>query len=71
MRYKIDVLKDSPLMLDEERKLIQIFIFTLPCGTSKGFTKALTACSALKVLHIQLKIGIKKRKNSAPYFCFA
>ena len=50
-------------MLDEERKLIQIFIFTLPCGTSKGFTKTLMACSALKVLHIQLKIKSQEREK--------
>ena len=27
-------------MPDEEKKLTQIFIFTLLCGTSKGFMKA-------------------------------
>ena len=30
----------------EEKKLSQIFIFTLPCGVSKGFMKALKAFEA-------------------------
>ena len=31
------------LILDEEKKLSYIFIFTLLCGASKGFMKALKA----------------------------
>ena len=30
-------------ILDEEKKLTKIFIFTLLCGASKGFMKAFTA----------------------------
>ena len=30
-------------MLDKERELMQIFIFILLCGASKGFIKALKA----------------------------
>ena len=33
----------SVQILDEEGKLSQIFIFTLLCGASKGFMKALKA----------------------------
>ena len=39
--FKVSNLLTFPILIPEkERKLTSIFIFTLLCGASKGFTKA-------------------------------
>ena len=42
MYLKIQLTLPAPIP-DKEKKLTQIFIFTLLCGASKGFMKALKA----------------------------
>ena len=47
---------------DKDKKLSQIFIFTLLCGASKGFMKALKVPSVVPQRSVKIKIYLN--------FCF-